>query len=397
MSYIINNSRGQIVAVVADGTTNSTATDLTLVGRAVTNFGEFQNENYVFLLENFANSTAPTAPVLGQLWYNAGTDEISTYSSLNTWSALASQDYVQAQKISPVFTGIPTAPTAPASTANTQLATTAFVTNSVQLAGVPTAPTATVATNTTQLATTAFVQDNKVSPAFSGVPTAPTAANGTSSTQIATTAFVVNSLAADLGTISLQNANAVTITGGTISGITDLAVVDGGTGASTVSDARVNLGLGTIATQNTSSINITGGTITGITALALADGGTGASTAVGARTNLGLASGATTTVGTMAVQNSNLVTITGGTITGIVSLELTTCRTGDSTAAQARTNLSVPPNSRTITAGTGLSGGGDLSADRTFTIATNSNGYGVRTVSVADPSGGNDGDIWYQI
>ena len=463
MSYIINNSRGQIVAVVADGTTNSTATDLTLVGRAVTNFGEFQNENYVFLLENFANSSAPTTPILGQLWYNSSTDEISTYNSLGTWSALASQDYVQAQKISPAFTGVPTAPTATAGTANTQLATTAFVTNSVQLAGVPTAPTATVstnttqlattafvqnnkvspaftgsptaptaaynnnttqiattafvqgeklspvfsgvptaptatvATNTTQLATTAFVQDNKVSPAFSGVPTAPTAANGTSSTQIATTAFVVNSLAADLGTISLQNANAVTITGGTISGITDLAVVDGGTGASTVSDARVNLGLGTIATQNTSSINITGGTITGITALALADGGTGASTAVGARTNLGLASGATTTVGTMAVQNSNLVTITGGTITGITALALADGGTGASTAAQARTNLSVPPNSRTITAGTGLSGGGDLSADRTFTIATNSNGYGVRTVSVADPSGGNDGDIWYQI
>ena len=397
MSYIINNSRGQIVAVVADGTTNSTATDLTLVGRAVTNFGEFQNENYVFLLENFANSTAPTAPVLGQLWYNAGTDEISTYSSLNTWSALASQDYVQAQKISPAFTGIPTAPTAPASTANTQLATTAFVTNSVQLAGVPTAPTATVATNTTQLATTAFVQDNKVSPAFTGTPTAPTAANGTITTQIATTAFVINSLGNDLGTMSVQNANAVAITGGTISGITDLAVADGGTGASAPDVARVNLGLGTIATQNAANVNITGGSISGITALALADGGTGASTVVGARTNLGLASGATTTVGTMAVQNSNLVTITGGTITGITALAIADGGTGATTAAQARTNLSVPPNSRTITAGTGLSGGGDLSADRTLTIATNSNGYGVRTVSVADPSGGNDGDIWYQI
>jgi len=68
MSYIINNSRGQIVAVVGDGTINTTATDLALVGRAVTNFGEFQNENYVYLLENFANSTAPAQPILGQLW-----------------------------------------------------------------------------------------------------------------------------------------------------------------------------------------------------------------------------------------------------------------------------------------------------------------------------------------
>ena len=76
MSYIINNTRGQIVAVVADGTVNTTATDLFLVGRALTDYGTYENENYVFLLENFANSTAPTQPVLGQLWYNSDTDEI---------------------------------------------------------------------------------------------------------------------------------------------------------------------------------------------------------------------------------------------------------------------------------------------------------------------------------
>lgn len=55
------------------------------------------------------------------------------------------------------------------------------------------------------------------SPAFTGVPTAPTAAPGTNTTQIATTAFVA-AVVGTLGTMSTQNANAVAITGGTITG-----------------------------------------------------------------------------------------------------------------------------------------------------------------------------------
>jgi len=55
-----------------------------------------------------------------------------------------------------------------------------------------------------------------------------------------------------------------------------------------VATARTNLGLGTIATQDADSVSITGGAISGITDLAVADGGTGASDASGARTNLGV-------------------------------------------------------------------------------------------------------------
>jgi hypothetical protein len=87
---------------------------------------------------------------------------------------------------------------------------------------------------------------NTNSPALTGTPTAPTATVGSNTTQLATTAFVKGALDAQgLGTMSIQNKTAVDITGGTITGITDLTVADGGTGASSITANSVVLGNGT--------------------------------------------------------------------------------------------------------------------------------------------------------
>jgi len=81
-----------------------------------------------------------------------------------------------------------------------------------------------------------------------------------------------------------------------------VVVAKGGTGSTTASGARTNLGLGTLATQDASAVAITGGSVTGITDLALADGGTGSSTAAGAWNNIGKFGSWTTKVGNTTYQ-----------------------------------------------------------------------------------------------
>jgi len=92
-----------------------------------------------------------------------------------------------------------------------------------------------------------------------------------------------------LGNVTGNLVGTVTGNASNVDGI--VQVEHGGTGANNTASARNNLGLGNIAIQTKNAIDITGGTITGITDITVADGGTGASTASGARSNLGLVIG----------------------------------------------------------------------------------------------------------
>ena len=68
MPYNIKNYKGSTVANVLEGTVN-TQTSLNLIGQNYKNYGQLIAENFVHILENFSRDTAPSNPLVGQLWY----------------------------------------------------------------------------------------------------------------------------------------------------------------------------------------------------------------------------------------------------------------------------------------------------------------------------------------
>jgi hypothetical protein len=78
MSYQVDKFNGQLLTTVEDGTIDTT-TDLRFVGKNYAGYGEVQNENFLHLLENFANTTAPPKSIIGQVWYDTSSKKLKFY------------------------------------------------------------------------------------------------------------------------------------------------------------------------------------------------------------------------------------------------------------------------------------------------------------------------------
>jgi hypothetical protein len=81
MAYQVDKFNGTFLTSVEDGTIDST-TDLRFVGKNYAGYGEVQNENFLHLLENFANTTQPPKSVLGQIWYDSASKRLKFYNGV---------------------------------------------------------------------------------------------------------------------------------------------------------------------------------------------------------------------------------------------------------------------------------------------------------------------------
>ena len=167
-------------------------------------------------------------------------------------------------------------------------------------------------------------------PVYSGTGVATALSLGTASASFGNIQIAGNTISALSGNIEMTN---VAVTSGSITGITDLAIADGGTGASSAGDARTNLGLGSIATQDASNVSITGGSITGVTVpfaslsgrayASFYDAGTSAQTgSTTDRTAVKWATAGITGAGITVASNSQITLAAAGTYRFNVSIQI---------------------------------------------------------------------------
>ena len=79
MAYTITLTDGTVFATIADGTIN-TSSSMTLIGKNYAGYGDYLDENFIHLLESGSNTSAPAAPLTGQLWWDKTNSLLKVYN-----------------------------------------------------------------------------------------------------------------------------------------------------------------------------------------------------------------------------------------------------------------------------------------------------------------------------
>jgi len=81
MSYTITYANGANSIVIADGTVDN-STSLSLVGKNYPNYGQYLDQNFLYMLQNFASGSQPSNPIVGQIWYNTTKGALQVYNGV---------------------------------------------------------------------------------------------------------------------------------------------------------------------------------------------------------------------------------------------------------------------------------------------------------------------------
>ena len=95
MAYTVNKTNSSSSPnqyTVQDGVVNA-QTDLSFIGKGYAGYGESIAENFLHLLENFSNTSAPTKPIQGQLWWDSTNSKLQVYNGTAFQTAGGSAPY----------------------------------------------------------------------------------------------------------------------------------------------------------------------------------------------------------------------------------------------------------------------------------------------------------------
>jgi hypothetical protein len=100
MSYTINNTDGTLFATIPDGTINQSSS-MTLVGKNYAGYGAFLDTNFLHLLQNSSNNVPPSAPIIGQLWWDNSKNILSVYAGASGFKTIGSASYTSTAPTNP--------------------------------------------------------------------------------------------------------------------------------------------------------------------------------------------------------------------------------------------------------------------------------------------------------
>jgi hypothetical protein len=373
MAYTITLTDGTVFATIADGTIN-TNSSMTLVGKNYAGYGDFLNENYIHLLESGSNTTAPSAPLTGQLWWDKTNSLLKVYngSIFKTISAATSSSTAPVSNVTGDLWY---------DTTNAQLKVwtgSAFIVvgpafSSAQGTSGAIPETITDSVGATKYITSLYVNNNRVGIVYDGasfVPQAsllatfPTIFPGitltiTNSAIFAGTANNASNLNS-LPSSSFMRTNANTSTTGTLNVLNNTGLTVGATNAISMSQST-NDGLvrSSISGANLVIQSNVGGTIFNV-ASALGTGVFAVSNAATVGTTLSVTGNITggniNTAGLVSATGN----INGGNINGAA---LVTGATVSATGNVTGNNISA---SNVITAGTTISAAGNITSGSFF-------------------------------
>lgn len=101
MTYTIRHRNGSLLTTLADQEVNGNYS-VTFTGRGVNSYGEIQQDNMLWLMENFASQTSPTNPVPGQLWFNTSNSSLYVCDSVNTTGGIITANWLKLYLNNPI-------------------------------------------------------------------------------------------------------------------------------------------------------------------------------------------------------------------------------------------------------------------------------------------------------